>query len=257
MAGTQNALAQSFKALHKPHSPIILANVYDGASARVVASLPAAKAVATASYAVAAAVGVKDNDLTLEANLRATRNIASAMREFNKPLTVDFQDGYGEQLEDGTAELVRAGVVGINLEDYDNAANKPYSTSEAAERIRKVLEKARSLGVPDFVVNARCDTLVHGGDMSEVIARGQAYLAAGATTVFVWGGPGRGVSRAEVVRLVEAFDGRLNVLMKLADGLTARELADIGVARISLGPSLQLAAMEALKKEAQRALQIV
>lgn len=85
------------------------------------------------------------------------------------------------------------------------------------DRIKKVLDTAHSFGIPDFVVNARCDVLVYGGSLREVVNRGQAYLAAGASTVFVWGGSARGgLHREEVVELVEAFDGRLNVLMKLS-----------------------------------------
>lgn len=256
MATVQNALARSFRALHTSGSPLIFANIYDAVSARAVASLPGAKALATASYAVAEAAGLRDDALTQAVNLAAARNIASAIKEFGKPLSVDFQDGYGDQLEAGITELIQAGVVGINLEDYNGSAKKCYSISEAADRVKKVLSTAAASGVPDFVVNARCDTLVHGGSLEEVIERGHAYLAAGATTVFVWGGSSRGVSRNEVVELVK-FDGRLNVLLNLsAGGLTTKELATIGVARISIGPTLQIGAMAKLQKDAEAILAI-
>lgn len=168
MAMTQNTLAKSFKALHKPSSPLILANVYDAPSARAVASLVAAKAIATASYAVANAVGIEDDDMSIEANLAAVKAVVAATRVFEKPITIDFQDGYGEQLEDGISKLIDLGVVGINLEDYDKEAKVMYSVDEATDRIRKVLVIAKRRGVPDFVVNARCDTLVHGGGLPEV-----------------------------------------------------------------------------------------
>ncbi|KAL7912484.1 phosphoenolpyruvate phosphomutase domain-containing protein [Trichoderma velutinum] len=256
MAAVQNALAKSFKALHASGSPLIFANIYDVVSARAVASLPSAKALATASYAVAEAAGLKDDTLTRAVNVTAARNIASAIKEFGKPLSVDFQDGYGDELEEGVTELLKAGVVGINLEDYNGSAKKFYSISEAADRVKRVLNTASAFGVPDFVVNARCDTLVQGGNLEEVIERGRAYLAAGATTVFVWGGSGRGVSRDEVVRLVKEFDGRLNVLLNLSGGLTAKELGAIGVARISIGPTLQIGAMAKLQKDAEAILAI-
>jgi 2-methylisocitrate lyase-like PEP mutase family enzyme len=257
MASTHNLLAKSFKALHRPGSPLILVNVYDAPSANAVASLPKAKAIATASYAVAQAAGVEDDDLTNETNLAAAKAIASVASKHQKPLSVDLQDGYGEQLEEATTALLQIGVVGVNLEDYDKEAHNMYDVTEAATRIKRVLTVAQSYGVPDFVVNARCDTLVHGGSLSEVITRGQAYLAAGATTVFVWGGSIRGgVSRDEVAQLVKEFDGRLNVSMKLSVGaLTVKELAEIGVARISIGPALQFAAMAKLKQDAERILQ--
>lgn len=258
MAQTQNAIAAKFKALHNPGSPVILANVYDAPSARAVASLPDAQAIATASYAVAQSVGVEDDELSKEANLAAAKAVISATAEFMKPVTVDFQDGYGDDLESAITELIRLGVVGANLEDCDKNSGKMYSKVQAVARIKRVLAVARSQGVPDFVVNARCDTLIHGGELLEVISRGQAYLAAGATTVFVWGGSVRGgISRDEVTRLVQAFDGRLNVSMKLAAGsLHATELARIGVARISIGPALQFLAMEKYKEEAKKMLEM-
>ena len=56
-----------------------------------------------------------------------------------------------------------------------------YPAEVAAERIRRALATAKAIGVPDFTINARTDILVHGGELSEVIERGKAYLAAGAT----------------------------------------------------------------------------
>lgn len=257
MASTQNALAKTFKSLHKPGNPIILANVYDAASARVVASLPAAKAIATASHAVAEAAGMKDETLTQEELVRSAKVIAASIRSSNKPLTVDIRDGYGSMLETTVKELVEAGVVGVNLEDFDNDANKMYSISDAADRIKTVLEVVKAAGVPDFVVNARCDTLAKNGKIDEVIQRGKAYLQAGATTVFVWGGSSRGgITRDEVIELVKAFDGRLSVMMPSENGLSTRELATIGVSRISVGPRLHFAALGKIKEVAESILDI-
>jgi 2-methylisocitrate lyase-like PEP mutase family enzyme len=257
MATTRNTLAKHLKSLHQPGNPIVLANVYDGASARVVASLPTAKAIATASYAVAEAAGLKDETLTREELVRSAKAIAASIRDFGKPLTVDIRDGYGRMLETTVKELIAAGVVGVNLEDFDNDAKKMYSESEAATRIKTILETAKAAGVPDFVINARCDTLVNNGELDEVIERGKAYLQAGATTVFVWGGSTRGgITRDEVIKLVRAFDGRLNVLMTSKNGLSTKSLATIGVSRISVGPMLQLAGLEKIKEVAQSILDV-
>ncbi|KAH8901223.1 Phosphoenolpyruvate/pyruvate domain-containing protein [Thozetella sp. PMI_491] len=244
-----NKVAQTLKALHqRSHKPLVFANVFDILSARTVAALPAAEALATASYGVARAANTTDDDLTLEENLAAVKGIAAVANEFGKPLSVDIQDAYGSHLEDAISRLLDMGVSGINLEDCDKSG-KLYDIETATQRIQRVLEVARNRDVPDFVVNARSDVLVRGGALEEVLARGKKYLEAGATTVFVWGG-GRGVSTAEVEQLVKAFDGRLNVLLKQG-GLTVRELADIGVARISVGPRLQSAGLAAYKKEAE------
>jgi 2-methylisocitrate lyase-like PEP mutase family enzyme len=253
MAAT-NAVAKTLKALHqRANKPLVLANVYDILSARTVGVLPAAEALATASWAVAAAADMTDDGLTLEANLAAVRGIAAVAKDLGKPLTVDIQNAYGPRLEEAIGKLLDLGVVGVNIEDCDKDTGKLYDIDTAASRVRRVLDVAEKRNVPDFVVNARCDVLTKGGKLDEVLARGKKYLEAGATTVFVWGGS-RGVSTAEVEQLVKAFGGRLNVIPK-AGGLTIKELAAIGVARASVGPTLQIQAMAAYKSGAERLLQ--
>jgi 2-methylisocitrate lyase-like PEP mutase family enzyme len=189
---SRNDLAQTLKSLHKPGRPLVLANVYDILSARAVAALPSCQALATASYAVARANGVDDDDMTFETNLDAARRIGAVAKEFGKPLTLDIQDAYGDRLEEAIQTAIDAGVVGVNLEDCDKDSQKMNSKATGVSRIKRALSTARQYGVPDFVVNARCDTLIHGGELAEVIERGTAYLDAGATTVFVWGGSQRG-----------------------------------------------------------------
>lgn len=256
---THAALATTFRSLHTPGRPVVLANIYDAASAKAVASLPPTQALATASWAIAAAAGVTDNTLDLETNLAAVRAIASVAKQHSLPLTVDLQDGYGAELERGIEALLacQGVVVGINLEDFDRGRSAFYSIDEAVERIKTVLAVATKAGVEDFVVNARADPLLHSGTLAECVQRGKAYLAAGATTVFVLGGTeGRkSLTSDEVGYLVKELGGMVNVGMKLGEGnLTARDFADLGVARISMGPELHVAAMKALREEAAKAM---
>lgn len=237
----------------------MLANIYDAASATAVASLSSTRALATASWAVAASAGVPDANIDLETNLAAVRVVAPVAKQHCLPLTVDFQDGYGDQLEKGVEALLacQGVVVGINLEDFDREQSRFFSVDEAVERIETVLAVAKRAGINDFVVNARADPLLHGGTVDECLERGKAYLAAGATTVFVLGGTeGRKVLTSEEIRrLMVGFRSMVNVGMKLGEGnMTARDLANLGVARISLGPELQIAAMEVLKDRAAKAV---
>jgi 2-methylisocitrate lyase-like PEP mutase family enzyme len=242
----------TLKSLHTPGTPILFTNVWDTISARSIAPIPSCKALATASYAIALAANTTDDDLTYEQNLTAIRAIAKVAHEYGKPLTADIQDAYGERLEEAIGALLDLGVAGCNLEDYDNANGRMYAEDEAAARVERTMAVARERGESDFVVNARCDSLHHGGDLAEVIRRGKAYLAAGATAVFVWGGK-RGVSEEEVRKLVEAFQGRLSVKLDF-EGLTVRQLAEIGVARVSVGPSMQTRMMKALAQDAEALL---
>lgn len=253
------SLASTFRSLHRPGDPLILANVYDAASAAAIATLPSTRALATASWAVAAAAGCPDSSLDMDTNLSAVRAIARVAKQHSLPLTVDFQDGYGSRLEKGIEALLACEgvVVGVNLEDYDRERFALYSIDEAVTRIKKVLTVANRAGIDDFVVNARADPLLHGGTIAECIARGKAYLAAGATTVFVLGGTEKRkvLTREEITQLVKGFGSMLNVGLKIGDGnMTAQELASLSVARISMGPELHLAAMRALKDEASRAI---
>src|SRR5256885_12338775 len=93
---TQNSLAHHFRSLHVPGKPVILASVYDAATAKIVLSNPHAKAVATASYAIAATYGVGDDDMTLEQNLAGISKVAAVVVPSGLPLTVDLQDGYAD-----------------------------------------------------------------------------------------------------------------------------------------------------------------
>ncbi|CAI6274830.1 unnamed protein product [Periconia digitata] len=250
---TQNDRAKHLKSLHKPGQPLILANVWDSLTANVVAALPETKALATASYAVAGAVGIDDPSLTLAENLRAVTGIAKVAARHNKSLTADLQDGYDDSLPSAITQLVELGVVGCNLEDFSRTRDALYSIDEAVGRVQLALRTAADLGVPDFVVNARTDALLVGHDIDEAIARGKAYIAAGATTAFIWGGRERpGVRTAEVEKAVKELGGMLNVSMARVrkGGLGVQELRDIGVARISVGPQLMMRTIGAVGEEA-------
>jgi 2-methylisocitrate lyase-like PEP mutase family enzyme len=252
---SQNELARRLRALHVPGNPVVFANVYDGATAQIVASLPHAKAIATASYAIAGTYGLEDNDMTLEQNLAGIEKVAAVTQKAQLPLTADLQDGY-KDVAITIQRVIKLGVVGCNLEDVDKTAGNLRSLDEAVERIKTALRAATDAGVPDFVVNARTDVLGFGGSVQDAVTRAQAYLDAGAANAFVWGGPkGRGLSADEVRTLVKELKGRVNVLMRPQAGyLNVQDLKEIGVARISVGPAAYRAAMAGFKETAEKIL---
>lgn len=252
----RNELATTLRALHVPGDPIILTNCYDAATAQIVASNLSTKAVATASFAVAAAAGIADAELGLEDNLVAVRKIAKVTDKAGLPLTADLQDGY-EDIAANIRKVIEAGAVGANIEDENHATAQLRDIDDAVSRIKMAVAAAKEAGVPDFCINARTDAVVYGHPIEEAIKRGKAFLEAGACTVFVWGGPkGRGISTQEVKQLVEAFGGMLNVSMALKPGfLNAKDIARLGVARISIGPALYRKAMDAFKKTMEAAIQ--
>ncbi|KAI8631648.1 Phosphoenolpyruvate/pyruvate domain-containing protein [Xylariaceae sp. FL1651] len=285
--------ATHFASLHVPGNPLVIPNIWDLSSLNSVLSLNSSaaateppnsspntgspvKAVATASYAIAATLGLADEDLSLGANLIRIRRLAPHVRAAGLPLTVDIQDGYGERLDEVVRAVVEAGAVGANVEDLrsevDERGSRLWALEEQVTRLRRVVQIARESGCAEFVLNARCDVfnpasrssyMAHGergeekGDdeklLDEAVRRGRAYLEAGATTVFVWGGPSRGLRDHEIRALVREFEGRLAVKLGTSENsLSVKDLADMGVARITVGPSLYLAATRTIREGAER-----
>jgi 2-methylisocitrate lyase-like PEP mutase family enzyme len=217
--------------------------------------MPSSKVIATTSFGIAAAVGVNDQDLTLEGHLNAIRVIAPIAARASKPLTVDAQDGYGDQLEYAIEALIDLGVSGVNIEDCDKDSLKMLPLEVASSRVGRALRVAKAKGVPDFVVNARIDSLLRGEEFDSVLTRGKAYLDAGATTVFVVDGPARRATLAEKKTMVEAFGGMLNAGVSVGEGHAAVEqMSKLGVARISVGPQLHIVATKAFQAQAERLL---
>lgn len=251
MASNLNKLAQVLKSLHVPGKPLLLANVWDATSTEVIASHPSTKALATASYAVAAIQGVDDNDMTLEQNLSVLEFIAAGLRRAGKaetlPLSADLQDAYVDPAET-IRRATELGVVGANIEDVNNQTHNIRPKDEAASRIRAALDAAKAAGVPDFVVNARTDVLGYGGNIPSAIERGKAYLDAGATTVFVWGARKWDIKPDEVKEMLAAFDGKLAVQ---PGSIGVEKLTELGVSRISIGPTLWVKSQARFVEEAQ------
>ncbi|KAJ1957162.1 hypothetical protein GGI12_005102 [Dipsacomyces acuminosporus] len=244
-----SALATRLRSLHKPGEPLVLGNVFDAHSAEIIASHPATKAIATASFAVAGSHGLDDDALKLETNLAVLRSIKPIAEKYDKPVTVDLQNGYGDRLEEAITSIIAEGASGCNLEDHDSETGELFPVEVAADRVRRAVAAAKKAGVDDFVLNARVDSVFIHGDVDDAVRRGKAYLEAGATTVFVFGGPQRGLSTDEVVRLIKEFDGRLNVMKRMAPGaLSVKDIAELGAARISVGPQLWRRAMAAYKE---------
>src|SRR5205085_1054801 len=78
--------------LHAAPELLVLVNAWDAASARTIAAAEGCRALATASWAIAAAHGVSDGDLERDAMLAAVARIAGAV---DVPVTADLEAGYG------------------------------------------------------------------------------------------------------------------------------------------------------------------
>ena len=227
--------------LHTAPEILVLANVWDVVSAQVVAGTEGVRALATASHGIASTFGYEDGEnIPLDLHLDMVGRITAAV---DLPVSMDMEAGYGDPGETAR-RAIGLGVVGGNLEDQ----MKPLD--EAVAAVEAVVRAGRDAGI-DFVLNARTDAFVRaakGADRGELLAeaarRGQAFLAAGAPVVFV---PGV-VAREEVAALVDALGPRrLTVISVPGASLPARELEELGVARVSTGPFTQRVALTALQ----------
>lgn len=234
------ARARRLQELHDAPEILVLANVWDVVSARVVAGVEGVHALATASHSIAATFGYPDGEvIPLDLHLGMVERIAA---DVDLPVTMDFEAGYGDAGETAR-RAIAAGAVGGNLEDQ----MKPLP--EAVAAVEAVLAAGRAEGV-DFVLNARTDAYLRMADASpeekraEAITRGRAFLDAGAPVVFV---PGA-VQREDIAALAEAFGpGHLSVIHAPGASPSVAELQELGAARVSTGPFTQRVALTALQ----------
>jgi 2-methylisocitrate lyase-like PEP mutase family enzyme len=233
--------AELLRSLHVPGRPLLLANAWDVASA-VVAVAAGSPAVATTSAGLAWSLGAADGDrIDRDLALGAVERITAAVEV---PVTADVERGFGADPA-GVAETVRrvlaAGAVGINIEDSVGGPEPLRPAAEMAERVAAARAAADEAGVPLYV-NARTDVYLRsvgepGERLGHALERAAAYLAAGASGVFV---PGV-TDVATVTRLTAGIDAPVNVLGG-PGAPPVHELAAAGVARISLGADVAAAA---------------
>ena len=230
---------------------MLLANVWDAASARIVeaAGLPA---IATTSAGIAFAGGYPDGQKIPAGEMIAA--IARIAEAVNVPVTADVEAGYGHRPEDAAktaANVIEAGAVGMNFEDATGDASHPLTDlALQLERIRAIREIARKLGVP-LVLNARTDVyLLQIGEPAkrydEAVRRLAAFRDGGADCVFV-----PGLRDAETIkRIVADLKCPVNILA-VSGSPSVPELVQMGVKRVSLGSGPMRAAMGLLRRVAE------
>jgi 2-methylisocitrate lyase-like PEP mutase family enzyme len=237
----------AFRALHT-HPPLVLANVWDAASARVV-ELAGAPAVATGSAAVSWAHGVPDGEhLRIEQVLATAREVAGAVRV---PVTIDLEAGYHQDPAEVGAlvrELADLGVSGINLED---GASPPEALAAKIRAIRVALSAAKA----DVFVNARTDVYLASlvpaeRAVEESLARARLYEAAGCDGLFV-----PCVTTEVDIRAI-ASGTRLPLNVLVLPGIApVAQLAGWGVRRVSVGTAVAGAALAAVRAVARELLE--
>jgi 2-methylisocitrate lyase-like PEP mutase family enzyme len=244
--------AEILRALHVPGNPLVLLNAWDATSAVVIARA-GAPAIASTSAGAANALGYADGQhLTREQMLAAIAPIAAAV---DVPVTADMEAGYGDAPEAAAATalgVLAVGAVGLNLEDTADAGPEPLlEIGRFVAKIAAIREATRAAGV-EIVINARTDVFIGAvGDpatrLQRAIERGRAYIDAGADCIFV-----PAVDARMIGALVEGIGGPVSVLAG-AGTPSLTELADLGVARISVGSGAYRSVVALARKMAEGA----
>jgi 2-methylisocitrate lyase-like PEP mutase family enzyme len=244
--------AERLSALHHGTEPLILANVWDVASAVAVERV-GARAIATTSSGVAASLGYPDGEV-IPANemLTMVERIASAVAV---PVTADLESGYGLAAADLVQALLTTGAVGMNIEDTDRSGDGTglVDLDRHVTWLAAVRQAAEEVGVP-IVINARIDVFLrghgsHAEQVAEAIRRGRAYAAAGADCVYPIF-----LNEADAIgRIVAEVDAAVNVLLRPGAPSIDR-LTQLGVRRISVGGALAQHAMATTEAATRRLL---
>jgi len=249
----QQQKAKQFYNLHHTGKLLILPNIWDCLGAMLLEDL-SYPAIASASASVAFTNGYDDGEnIPFDALLTLLRKIVKSV---DIPVTADIESGYAEndnQLQENIKQVIDTGVVGINIEDTDKKTNTLLPIEIQCNRIKVIKKISEEKNVPLFI-NARTDVYVRGKNfdtpeskLEETIKRGMAYKSAGADSFFPIV-----VQRSDDIKtIVEQVQMPVNIV--IVPGLPSLNiLNEMGVARVSLGPSFLKIAIKAMKDLAMK-----
>jgi len=229
---------RTFREMHAKGC-FILPNPFDPGSARYLQSL-GFKAIATTSSGFAWSRARPDNGITREMALAHLREMVDAT---DLPVNADFEGGFAAEPA-GVAESVRlavdTGVAGLSIEDSTGDAARPlYDFPLAVERMSAARRAIDGAGGDTLLVGRAEGFLVGRPDLAEAIARLKAYSDAGADCLYA---PGIR-TREDIAAVVAAVAPKpVNLLVGWTGDLTLKDVAALGVRRISVGGALARAA---------------
>jgi 2-methylisocitrate lyase-like PEP mutase family enzyme len=247
MMPTRHARAR-FWALHAREELFVMPNPWDVGSARLLASC-GFEALATTSAGFAWSLGALDGGVS---RVELVAHVATLAQATDLPLNVDSERCYpGDPggIAQTVALLSDAGAAGCSIEDYDPATDSIDDIDVAAARVALAAEAAHRLSEP-LLLTGRAENHIRGvDDLDDTIARLTAYREAGADVVYA---PGLS-DLDQIAAVVKAVRVPVNVLA-LPGGPAVRELASIGVRRVSTGGLLARTAYGALMAGAKELL---
>lgn len=250
----QKTKAKMFAELHCKKEPFILANAWDAASAKIFEKA-GFSAIGTTSAGIAASRGYRDGqNIPFSEMLDQIKQILSAV---TLPVSVDIEAGFGknnEEIVENIKKLVALGAVGINFEDGTGDEAAPLLPVDV--QVSKIGAIRSAISSEHLWINARIDVFYLGlmekeAALKETVKRANAYLEAGADSIFVFAVNDKDL----IAALAREIKGPLNLLAnpKLP---SINELKDLGVSRISLGSGAQRATMGLLEEISRELLDL-
>jgi 2-methylisocitrate lyase-like PEP mutase family enzyme len=249
MSSTPSEKRRAFRKLHESGC-FVIPNPWDVGSALYLQSL-GFPALASTSSGFAWSQGRADNTPTRAEILAHLAQLAAAI---DVPLNADFENGFGADAA-GVTESVRlaveTGIAGLSIEDSvgprlmhsAGAVGTPpgplFDVDTAVERIRAARRAIDATGEDVLLVGRAEGFLVGRPDIDEAVTRLIAYANAGADCLYA---PGI-QSPEHIRRVVEAVHPKpANVLVMAPAAQSVRQLAGLGVRRVSVGGALARAA---------------
>src|SRR6188508_2158615 len=215
----------TFRKLHESGCWMI-PNPWDVGSARYLQGL-GFKALASTSSGFAWSVAHADNAVGVDMVLKHLAEIVAAT---DVPVNADFEGGYADDPAGVARNVTRCcetGVAGLSIEDSTGKKEKPlYDIPFAVERM-KAARAAIDKAAPDVMLTGRAEGFISGvPDLDQMIARLQAYSAAGADVLYA---PGIR-TREQIEAVVKAVAPKpVNLLMPANAGFTVADVTAMGV----------------------------
>jgi 2-methylisocitrate lyase-like PEP mutase family enzyme len=143
---------------------------------------------------------------------------------------------------------IATGIAGLSIEDAPKDAATPVYDFDLSVARVKAARAAIDRAGGDVVFTARAENFIRGvNDLDDVIRRLTAYKAAGADCLYA---PGIKTRQQIEAVVAAAAPVPVNFLNSGSFGFTVRDLAAMGVRRISVGGSLARVAMTAFIRTA-------
>jgi 2-methylisocitrate lyase-like PEP mutase family enzyme len=249
MAHTRPSIADKRRIFRQLHDSgcFVIPNPWDVGSAVYLQSL-GFKALATTSSGFAWSRGRADGGLARDTALAHFADLVAAT---DVPVNADFENGFADDaagVASNVALAVRTGVAGLSIEDSTgDAANPLFDLTTAIDRIHAAREAIDRSGADVFLIGRAECFLVGRPQLGETIERLKAYAQAGADCLYAPGLQGS----EQIAAVVAAVAPKpVNLLVGSAIGLTVREIAALGVRRVSVGGALARSAWSAFMRAA-------